>query len=350
MGHSMMTLSSSSPKPTSASAGTLSSPSPLPSPSLLSIPSSSSSSPQINMVTKTSETLSSFLSGAGAGAVSSILCCPLDVAKVRIQVQSSLGIHRYKNTFGTLKLIVKEEGLRGCFKGLGPALCNVPLFWSIYWTTYDHLKIRLATNLPNNPLHLIHLYSAIIAGAIGDIVTNPFWVVRTRIQTLHLHTVDPTARSESISTLNMFRTIYKNEGIAAFYKGLTASFLGLSHVAIQFPMYEYLKRETSEYRKKCNEKREYVFMLDIVVTSLIAKLAASIVTYPHEVLRARLQDDRNKHVSAINTVKKIVREEGFFNLWSGYRVNLVRIFPATISTFVAYEYINKLFKGYENVS
>ena len=71
---------------------------------------------------------------------------------------------------------------------------------------------------------------------------------------------------------------------------------------------------------------------------------ASIITYPHEVLRARLQDDRDKYSSAIRVVKKIVKDEGLFSLWSGYRVNLVRIFPATISTFLAYEYINKMLK------
>ena len=308
----------------------------------ISSPSSSSPSP-------VSTSLHSFLSGAGAGVVSSILCCPLDVAKVRIQVQSTLGINRYTSTLETLKLIMKEEGIRGCFKGLGPALCNVPLFWSIYWCTYDQLKLKMMTLFPSTSHHLIHLCSAITAGALGDIVTNPFWVVRTRIQTLYLHSernvIAVNGSQSGVSTMEMFHRIYRNEGIAAFYKGLTASFLGLSHVAIQFPMYEYLKKEMKLYRSKSGETREYVLMLDIVFTSLLAKLVASLVTYPHEVLRSRLQDDRNKFGSIVETVKKIVRKEGVFNLWSGYKVNLVRIFPATISTFVAYEYINKILKS-----
>ena len=287
--------------------------------------------------------------------MSTILCTPLDVAKVRIQIQGTLGIHRYKNTLDTLKLILKEEGIRGCFKGLGPALCNVPLFWSIYWSTYDQLKLKLAVAFPSTSHHMIHLYSAITAGAIGDVVTNPFWVVRTRIQTLYLHVghngcdnvVAAPQNRNSVSTLQMFHRIYRNEGITAFYKGLTASFLGLSHVAIQFPMYEYLKEEMSLYRSKYGETRQHILMLDIVFTSLAAKLVASLITYPHEVLRARLQDDRDKHGSALKTTQKIIRDEGILNLWAGYRVNLVRIFPATISTFVAYEYINKFLKANE---
>ena len=312
------------------------------------VPSSSSSS-FWSFPSPSSASLHSFLSGAGAGAVSSILCCPLDVAKVRIQIQGTLGIQRYTTTLGTLKLIMKEEGMRGCFRGLGPALCNVPLFWSIYWCTYDQLKFKLAATFPSISQHMIHLYSAITAGAIGDVVTNPFWVVRTRIQTLHLHAGDNLTVSNkahySVSTLQMFRRIYRAEGIMAFYKGLTASFLGLSHVAIQFPMYEYLKKEMAAYRSKCGESSEYILMLDIVFTSLVAKLVASLITYPHEVLRSRLQDNRDKCGGILKTIKKIVRDEGVLNLWSGYRVNLVRIFPATISTFVAYEYINKILAG-----
>lgn len=37
------------------------------------------------------------------------------------------------------------------------------------------------------------------------------------------------------------RAIVKEEGFLALYKGLGASVIGLSHVAIYFPIYENLK-------------------------------------------------------------------------------------------------------------
>ena len=59
-------------------------------------------------------------------------------------------------------------------------------------------------------------------------------MTRTRFQTLSLH--KDVKICDNIGTFAMMRSIYKEEGFMAFYKGLGASFLGLSHVAIQFPL------------------------------------------------------------------------------------------------------------------
>lgn len=171
---------------------------------------------------------------AGAGVVCTIVCAPLDVLKVRLQVQGQLGLNKYGGGFiaNTLQ-IIREEGMRGAFKGVGPALFTVPIFWAVYWPIYNKMKAFFQEK-PNIPTHVAHLLSAISAGAVGDIITNPFWVTRTRLQTLSMH--GERALSANISSLEMVRTIYREEGWKAFYKGLGASFLGLTHVAIQFPL------------------------------------------------------------------------------------------------------------------
>lgn len=43
------------------------------------------------------------------------------------------------------------------------------------------------------------------------------------------------------STLEAFSTIYRSEGLKAFYKGLLPSLFGVVHVAVQFPLYEKAK-------------------------------------------------------------------------------------------------------------
>ena len=72
-------------------------------------------------------------------------------------------------------------------------------------------------------------------------------------------------------------------------------------------------------------------------SSILAKLVASSITYPHEVLRSRLQDGSHT-LSLFPLIRKIVKEEGIPALWSGLRVNIIRIVPATCATFVSYEY------------
>lgn len=154
------------------------------------------------------------------------------------------------------------------------------------------------------------------------------------MQTHILHSED----KHQVSTYNMIKKIYKQEGIGSFYKGLYASFLGLSHVAIQFPLYEYLKKEARNRKKGYKEDT-----MDLIVASLGAKLVACLFTYPHEVLRNRLMDhNNNNNLGVANLVKQMIRKEGFLSLWSGLSVNLVRTFPATISSFLSYEYISRM--------
>lgn len=43
-------------------------------------------------------------------------------------------------------------------------------------------------------------------------------------------------------------------------------------------------------------------------------------------------------------LRGIIEKEGFWSLWSGLRVSLVRIIPATVATFVSYEYISRYLK------
>jgi solute carrier family 25 folate transporter 32 len=184
------------------------------------------------------------------------------------------------------------------------------------------------------PLPAQHIVAAMSAGAVGDIITNPLWVVRTRIQTRVLHKSSTVSSAPGI--MEMARYILRKEDFFSFYRGLGASFLGLSHVAVQFPVYEMLKAKAAARRANGE-----VHMVDVLVSSIVAKTIASFLTYPHEVIRARLQDLHGGDKGIIGIIRTTVKEEGFFSLWNGLKVNVVRVIPATISTFVAYEYISK---------
>jgi solute carrier family 25 (mitochondrial folate transporter), member 32 len=242
-------------------------------------------------------------------------------------------------------IIYEQEGRRGLFKGLGTALVNVPLFWSIYWYCYEHMKLRLQDDFSHLSSLSQHILSAAIAGGVADVVTNPFWVVRTRIQTLALHP-DHVISAPTISTYKMFRTIYQKEGFLAFYKGLTASLLGLPHVAIQFPLYEYLKQYSCQ-----RSGLEQPTMSHYFAASAFAKLTASLFTYPHEVLRARLQDDRHatRSPSILGLTRSIVQQEGWRALYSGFKLNMIRIIPSTTSSFITYEYVSKYLKERDDI-
>ena len=130
--------------------------------------------------------------GAGAGLVSSIVTCPLDVVKTSLQAQHhARDAEGYEGVRQTVARIWRQAGVRGFYRGLGPTLAGYLPTWGIYFTVYDLVKDRLGHLTPRGSggWSAVHLVAAMTAGATGTIMTNPLWVVKTRFMVGRLVTV-----------------------------------------------------------------------------------------------------------------------------------------------------------------
>lgn len=167
--------------------------------------------------------------------------------------------------------------------------------------TYEAAKRRYAQirtdSAPKSPMLYVHMAAAVSAGAVTAVTTSPLWVLKARLQTDMALGEQRRYRSVPHGLVR----IYREEGIAGFYKGLSPSLLGLGHVAVQFPMYEYFKKVLS------NDREEDFRPRDILVASSLSKLAASSLFYPHEIIRTRLQVDRTAASNEFLRVGSIVR-------------------------------------------
>lgn len=82
---------------------------------------------------------------------------------------------------GTLSRIWTEEGIRGLYRGLGPTIFGYLPTWAIYFTVYDYCKVRMGGRIGKPDDHwLVHILSAMTAGATSTSMTNPLWVIKTR--------------------------------------------------------------------------------------------------------------------------------------------------------------------------
>lgn len=286
----------------------------------------------------------SALSGATAGFVSSIVTCPLDVLKTRLQAQA---VEPDRNTNfprnRVLRLIYhiwKVDGIRGFYRGLGPTIIGYLPTWAIYFCLYDMCKdtYRRHLNIEGHEYAATHIASAITAGSASTIATSPLWVIKTRF--MLQSSADENTRYRS--TLDACRKIYRNEGIRAFYKGLLPSLLGVTHVVIQFPLYERFKAIATERRNG-----EPLTPFDILLCSGGSKMLASMTTYPHEVLRTRLQMHQptsgQRYSNFVQTLVAIARNEGIGGFYKGMGVNLVRTVPNSGLTILTYELCMRYF-------
>jgi solute carrier family 25 folate transporter 32 len=354
------------------------------------------------------------IAGAVGGFTSGVVTCPLDVIKTKLQAQGGYaalnkGRHvghpkLYNGLLGSGKVIWREEGIRGLYRGLGPIVMGYLPTWAVWFTVYNKSKGYLSQHygmlqteivqqydiltvrlIDNN--HIVNFWSSIIAGASSTIVTNPIWVIKTRLMSqsnIRHNTQDhhsayypkatstPTTRPtlhdwHYKSTLDAARKMYTSEGLISFYSGLTPALLGLTHVAVQFPTYEYLKtRFTGQGMGESNEEDNTSHVFGILGASILSKILASTATYPHEVIRTRLQTQRRplageefaqgmgvtgsgprapaakpRYQGVVHTFRVILAEEGWRAFYAGLGTNMMRAVPAATVTMLTYEYVMK---------
>ena len=134
-----------------------------------------------------------------------------------------------------------------------------------------------------------------------------------------------------------FRSIYQQDGIRGFYRGFVPSLYGILHGALQFVVYEELK--TFESQRKYGEARHQLTTIDYLWTSALSKIVAGVVTYPHQVVRSRLQmhGAEEAYRGALDVIAQVWRQEGPLGLYKGLGPNLLRVLPSTCITFIVYE-------------
>ncbi|WVF69683.1 hypothetical protein IAT40_004462 [Kwoniella sp. CBS 6097] len=316
-------------------------------------------------------------------------------------------LYQFVDTVYLIRRIGVEEGWKALYKGLGPSLVGIIPARAINFYFYPTSKAYLAKQFPNAPTEkdgqtaedspVIHLSAAVIAGIMTATGTNPIWVVKTRLQlsarrkesllppssavpsstsaasaasaakpssilpgpiaksaaALATQSAPATASASSSAAattsrsplgpaVNMTMDILKKDGIRGLYRGLSASYLGVSEGVIQWVLYERLKRLSIPTSP--DEKQSLIsYMGSIVGASGGAKAVASLITYPHEVVRTRLRQPAIngvvKYTGLVQTLKLVLKEEGVASLYGGLTAHMFRVVPNAACMFLIYELV-----------
>ena len=163
--------------------------------------------------------ISSIMAGAGAGCVQVIASNPMEITKIRLQIQSSLPPKEQKNIVG----VVRELGFKGLYKGSTITLMrDIPYFMIFF--PLNHYLVELFT--PSSGVCGLGglLLAGCGAGMTSAFLMTPMDVIKTRVQAAK-------GTSMSSSFPKMFLSTLKSEGVTALFKGASM------RMAVQAPMF-----------------------------------------------------------------------------------------------------------------
>ncbi|KAF2157912.1 mitochondrial carrier [Myriangium duriaei CBS 260.36] len=285
---------------------------------------------------QTSSTVSPSLiesvAGFTAGIVSTLAVHPFDVVKTRLQINNTTKSHLGESV-RIVRDIAKNEGsYRALYRGLMPNMVGNSISWALYFLWYGNIK-DLARSYRGEGAHLQssdYFIASGVSGILTAFFTNPIWVIKTRMLS-----TGKNAPGAYQSIAHGTRHIWETEGFKGFYRGLIPSLFGVSHGAIQFMAYEQLKNHWSVGRGGKDKLTNF----DFLTLSAVSKMFAGSVTYPYQVVRARLQvyNAGQTYLNARDVVKQVWRNEGTAGFYRGIGPNLIRVLPSTCVTFLVYE-------------
>uniref|UniRef100_A0A8H7N0Q4 Mitochondrial thiamine pyrophosphate carrier 1 n=1 Tax=Bionectria ochroleuca TaxID=29856 RepID=A0A8H7N0Q4_BIOOC len=306
------------------------------------------------------------VAGASGGLATAIVTSPLDVLRTRLQSDFYQQYSRHspelvfrpnrlllascqhiRETLQIFRSISYNEGLRGLFRGLGPSLTGVVPATAIKFYVYGNTKLLGASLLQyDKDSPIVHAQAAVAAGIATSTLTNPIWLVKTRLQLDKSRTkVNGITARQYKNSFDCVRQVVQTEGIAGLYRGLSASYLGTVETVLHLVLYEKLKlffRQRLEYNQYSSG--EFVLWISTSGTAGIAKIAAVLVTYPHEVVRTRLrqaplENSLPRYTGLIDCFQSIWRSERLVGLYGGLTPHSMRSIPSAIITLSVYEFV-----------
>lgn len=304
------------------------------------------------MVSDFSPVQKEIISGLTAGTITTVSTHPLDLVKVRLQLLATN--KKPQGYYDVVKRIVKDSKqhsfFRETYRGLGVNLLGNSIAWGLYFGLYRASKdwvfqwcntdVKRSNDTMNNDKEmtpLMYLLAAAMSGVATSVLTNPIWVIKTRIMSTSF--VD--SRSYR-STVDGIKKLYRIEGLAGFWRGLVPSLFGVSQGAIYFTVYDTLKYHY--FAAKHVDKKKKLSNLEYITITSLSKMVSVTAVYPLQLLKSNLQSFEVSTVINPKTSHRVWKlittiyvRDGVTGLYKGLLANLIRAVPSTCITFCVYE-------------
>ena len=244
---------------------------------------------------------------------------PLITLSTRAQVESK---RSDSNFLETVQKIIAREGVSGLYSGLDSALFGISVtnFVYYYWYEWTRAFFENAAAKAGRASKKLTTVESMLAGALAGsatvILTNPIWVVNTRMTTRKQHTkadeesfpgVKPSRPPTTIGTL---LSLLKNEGPQALFAGVVPALVLVINPILQYTLFEQLKNSV--------EKRRRVTPTIAFFLGALGKLFATSITYPYITVKSQMHVAGNGQKEGMTqAIRRVIKEEGYAGLYKG---------------------------------
>ncbi|XP_053309490.1 mitochondrial thiamine pyrophosphate carrier [Spea bombifrons] len=286
--------------------------------------------------------------GSLSGLVTRAMISPLDVLKIRFQLQiedisarSAQG--KYQGILQAAKLIQQEEGLQGFWKGHIPAQLLSVSYGAVQFLSFELLTefFHNSTSLdPRGPI--VHFLCGGLSACFATLTVQPLDTLRTRFAAQGEPKVYRHLRE---AILNM----YKAEGPMTFYRGLCPTLMAVfPYAGLQFSFYNLLKRAWNFVLPQNQTKSGGMDNFRNLLCGSGAGVISKTATYPLDLFKKRLQiggfEKARKSFGEVRTYRGLVdcacqvrKEEGYKGFFKGLSPSLLKAAVSTGLTFFCYE-------------
>jgi len=277
-----------------------------------------------------------FVQGSVGAAIGGSCAHPLDLIKVRLQLQTGekLGMA----AMGTQ--ILKTEGVLGLFKGVDASAARQLVYSGTRFGCYDVLK-KMAGEEEKPLSTIVRSALAAASGAIGAFVGNPGDLAMVRMQA-----DGKLPEAERRGYKNFFDAVGKiarSEGVLSMWS--TGVLPNMNRAAIitvgQLAAYDECKHALQRFGMKDGLPTHFS-------ASFMAAFIASAMSNPVDVAKTRLMNQKvgEPKRGMVGTITNMVKSEGPLSLYKGFGATFARQCPYVVITWVSVEQLKKLMKDW----